>query len=67
MPYKLVKKTIYSKASGKWKKKQTCASVANAKKAMALLQGLESGSIKKEDVGKRKKFVKRAMKVKKWS
>jgi len=45
MPYKLVGKTIYTKSSGKWKKKQTCKSVANAKKALRLLRGLEHGSI----------------------
>lgn len=47
MPYKQVGKVIYSKASGTWKKKQECSSVANAEKAMKLLQGLEHGTIKK--------------------
>ena len=54
MPYKLIGKTIYSKATGKWKKKQTGKSVASAKRALKLLQGLESGSIKRKDVGKGK-------------
>lgn len=43
MPYKRKGKTIYSKASGKWKVKQTCRSVESAKKAMRLLQGVEHG------------------------
>ena len=47
MPYKRIKKTIYTKSSGRWKKKQTCKSVASAKKALKLLRGLEHGTIKK--------------------
>jgi len=43
MPYKRVKKTIFSKATGRWKKKQTCKSVSNAKRALKLLDGLEHG------------------------
>jgi len=43
MPYKRSGKTIYTKASGKWKKKQTAKSVAAAKRAMRLLQGVEHG------------------------
>ena len=54
MPYKREGKTIMSKAGGDWHKKQECASVEKAKGAMRLLQGLESGSIKKQDVGKPK-------------
>lgn len=46
MPYKLVGRTIYTKASGSWKKKQTCTSLANAKKAMRLLEALEHGTLK---------------------
>ncbi len=45
MPYQLRGKEIWSKSGGKWHKKQTCKSVANAKKALGLLEGLESGSI----------------------
>ena len=56
MPYKIVGKTIMSKKGGKWKKKQTAKSVKNAKKAMGLLYGLESGSIKKSEVGTGKVF-----------
>lgn len=41
MPYKRVGKTIYSKASGDWKKKQTAKSVGNAKKTMGLLNAIE--------------------------
>ena len=47
MPYKLVKATIYSKATGKWRKKQKCGSSAKAKRALKLLRGLEAGTIKK--------------------
>jgi len=58
MPYKLIKNKIYSKATGKWKLKQTCKSVASAKRALGLLEGLESGAIKMSQVGKGK-YVKR--------
>jgi len=54
MPYKRIGKTIYSKATGRWRKKQTCGSIAKAKRALKLLRGLESGSIKKGQVGKGK-------------
>ena len=46
MPYKRSGKTIYSKASGTWKKKQTCSSAESAKRAIKLLRGLEHGTIK---------------------
>jgi len=39
--------------NGKWKHKQTCGSPAKAKAAFRLLKGLEKGTIKKEDVGKK--------------
>lgn len=55
MPYKLIKKTIYTKSSGKWRKKQTCTSITNAKKALGLLRGLEHGTVKKSQVGKPKR------------
>ncbi|MDD5065236.1 MAG: hypothetical protein PHQ35_10830 [Phycisphaerae bacterium] len=42
------------KIDGKWSVKQTCSSHENAVKALGLLEGLESGSIKREDVGKGK-------------
>jgi hypothetical protein len=71
MPYKLVKNKIYSKATGKWKLKQTCKNVANAKRALGLLRGLESGSIKPSQVGKgkynKKKGKKRVAKKSKYS
>lgn len=54
MPYKRIKTTVYTKVTGSWRKKQTCRSVAAAKRALKLLRGLESGSIKKSDVGKGK-------------
>ena len=43
MPYKRKGKTIYTKSSGEWKKKQTCSSVENAKKALRLLYGVKHG------------------------
>ena len=46
MPYKRKGKVIYTKSSGTWKKKQTCKSVENAKKAFRLLQGIEHGTLK---------------------
>lgn len=45
MPYRRIGRTIYTKASGRWKKKQTCRSVAAAKRALKLLRGLEHGTI----------------------
>lgn len=58
MPYKLVGTTIYTKATGRWKKKQHCHSVASAKRALKLLRGLESGTIKRSDI-KKKKYAKK--------
>jgi len=55
MPYRRVGKTVQHKKGGKWTKKQTATSVANAEAAMRLLRGLESGSIKKSDVGRPKR------------
>lgn len=55
MPYQLRGKTVYSKATGKWKKKQTCKSAASAKRALKLLRGLEAGTIKRSDLRKSKK------------
>jgi len=47
MPWKRVNKTIYTKATGSWKKKQTCSSIAKAKRALSLLRGLKKeGKIK---------------------
>jgi len=54
MPYKRIGKTIYTKKTGKWKKKQTTGSVAKAERALKLLRGLEAGSIKPREVGKGK-------------
>ena len=62
MPYKIRGKVIYHKKGGKWTVKQRCKSVANAKKALRLLEGLESGSIKPAEVGKGK-FAKKATKL----
>lgn len=66
MPYKVIGSKIMHQKDGKWSIKQTCSSPANAKKAMALLEGLETGSIKKSEVGKGKfkKEVKKEIKKK---
>lgn len=53
MPYKIVGKNLMHMKSGKWSVKQHCSSVANAKKAMSLLRGLEYGAIEKSEVSKR--------------
>jgi len=47
MPYKVIGKSVYHKKGGKWTVKQKCKSPAAAKRAMGLLYGLETGSIKK--------------------
>ena len=44
MPYRREGKKIYSKAGGKWHLKQVATSIANAKKALKLLYGIESGN-----------------------
>jgi hypothetical protein len=49
MPYKRVGSVIYTKATGKWKVKQRCSSIANAKGALKLLRGLEKGTIIKRE------------------
>ena len=59
MPYKRKGKVIYTKATGRWRKKQTCHSISNAKKALKLLEGLEHGSIQPKQLKKRKKRKKR--------
>ncbi len=43
MPYKLEGNTIMHKKGGKWSKKQTATSKANAKSALRLLYGVEHG------------------------
>jgi len=48
MPYKRVGKTIMSKSTGRWRKKQSCKSIASAKRALKLLRGLEHGTIKRK-------------------
>ncbi len=54
MPYKIKGNVIYHKKGGKWSIKQRCKSHKNALKALGLLEGLESGSIKPSQVGKGK-------------
>jgi len=46
MPYKRVGRTIYTKKSGKWKKKAVCKTVENAKRMLRLLRGIETGKWK---------------------
>jgi hypothetical protein len=55
MPWIRKGRTIYKKTSSGLKKKQTCSSAEKAKGAMRLLYGLESGSIKSSEVGKRRR------------
>ena len=43
MPYRRSLNKILHKKGGKWKVKQTCKSVAAAKKAMNLLRGVAHG------------------------
>jgi len=45
MPYKRIKSKIYTKATGKWRLKQTCKSEASAKRALRLLRGIEHGLV----------------------
>ncbi len=52
MPYKVEGKNLMHEVNGKWEVKQHCSSHENAVKAMGLLQGLEHGTIKREEVGK---------------
>jgi hypothetical protein len=52
MPYRRIGNIIERYKNKKWSLKQTCTSIEKAKKALKLLAGLESGLIKKEDVGK---------------
>jgi len=47
VPYKRIGRIIYTKSSGKWKKKQVCRSVENAEGALRLLRGIEHGTVKK--------------------
>ncbi len=44
-----------TKSSGRWKRKQVCKSVASAKRALKLLNGLENGTITPAQLKKRKK------------
>jgi len=55
VPYKIVGKKVYHKKGGKWSVKQTCKSVANAKKAIRLLRGIEHGMIPKARKKKKRK------------
>ena len=43
MPYKRIGNVIYSKSTGKWRRKQKAKNPKNAKKAMNLLRGIEHG------------------------
>jgi len=43
MPNKRIGRVIYHKVGGRWKVKQRCTSVTNAKKALNLLSGVEHG------------------------
>ena len=56
MPYKIEGSDILHFKGGKWSVKQNYSSHANAVKAMGLLQGLEHGTIKPSEVGKKRKI-----------
>lgn len=58
MPYRCEGSTLMHQKDGKWSVKQHTKSPENCHKAMGLLYGLESGSIKKSEVGKPKKSKK---------
>lgn len=45
MPYKRIGKTIYTKKTGRWKKKQISKTIASAKRALRLLRGIEHGMV----------------------
>ena len=64
MPYKRIGRTIYTKATGRWKKKQTAKNIPNAKKALKLLEGLEHGSIQPNQLKKHKSMSKPKSKTK---
>jgi len=42
MPYRRRGKVIYTKSGGRWKVKQRCRTVENAKTAMRILRDLEA-------------------------
>lgn len=50
MPYKIIGRTIFTKSSGAWKKKQVCKSPAAATRAIKLLRGLEYGTLTAQDL-----------------
>ncbi len=52
-PYKCEGNKLMHKKDGKWSIKQVCTSHEKCVKAMGLLYGLESGDIKKSEVGKK--------------
>jgi len=59
MPYRIQGNKILHLKGGKWKVKQTCKNRANAIKALGLLEGLEAGTIKRSQVGKKRKVGKK--------
>lgn len=68
MPYKVVGNKVMHFKNGKWAVKQVCKDASNAKKAMALLMGLEKGTIKtkkKNNLKIKKKINLKIKKVKK--
>ena len=48
MPYKIAGKKVMHFKNGKWSVKQVAKSHANAIKTVALLQGLEHGTVKRK-------------------
>ena len=64
MPYKCQGSDLMHYKNGEWSLKQHCSSQENCKKAMGLLYGLESGSIKKSEVGNPREAYKKSLKNK---
>ena len=52
MPYRCVGKDLYHRVDGHWKLKQHTKTKSNCEVALRLLEGLKSGSIKKNDISK---------------
>jgi hypothetical protein len=55
MPYRCDGSNLMHYKDDSWSIKQRCSTPENCKKAMGLLYGIESGAIKKSEVGKSKK------------
>lgn len=43
MPYKIIGRTVYHKVNGRWFKKQTARTIANAKATIRILENIDYG------------------------